>query len=278
MTTGRPTSTGTVRWPAPTLAVPTSNQKLKTFALAGGYVFYGKTTIVFNDATNKLDVTYYDKTTGLKKTDSLDPPGNGVIYIDENAKLGGCSPAIDGPLEQDYAEGNGCAVAYVKGKYSSSMTIGSASDIVVAGNLERVGDTVMGLVAQNFVRVKHGVRSCPQPSNPDRCETFPNMKIQAAILTLQHSFIVDNYDQGATAGDAHRRRRDRPEVPRPGRHVQPGHRHRVDRLHEGLQLRLAAALPQPAVLPRPDLGGVADHPRQRAGPGSEDLSLRTRRP
>ena len=80
------------------------------------------------------------------------------------------------------------------------MTIGSASDIVVAGNLERVGDTVMGLVAQNFVRVKHGVRSCPQPSNPDRCETFPNMKIQAAILTLQHSFIVDNYDQGATLG------------------------------------------------------------------------------
>ena len=132
---------------------------------------------------------------GVKTTDSLDPPGNGVIYIDENAKLGGCSPAIDGPLEQDYAEGNGCAVAYVKGKYSSSMTIGSASDIVVAGNLERVGDTVMGLVAQNFVRVKHGVRSCPQASNPDRCETFPNMKIQAAILTLQHSFIVDNYDQ-----------------------------------------------------------------------------------
>ena len=193
--------------------------------------------IVFNDATNKLDVTYYDKTTGLKKTDSLDPPANGVIYIDENAKLGGCSPAIDGPLEQDYAEGNGCAVAYVKGKYSSSMTIGSASDIVVDGNLERVGDTVMGLVAQNFVRVKHGVRSCPQPSNPDRCETFPNMKIQAAILTLQHSFIVDNYDQGATARDAHRRRRDRPEVPRPGRHVQPRHRPRDDRLHEGLQLR-----------------------------------------
>jgi len=197
---GTPDFNGTVRWPAPTLAVPTSNQKLKTFALAGGYVFYGKTIIVFNDATNKLDVTYYDKTTGVKKVESMDPPGNGVIYIDENAKLGGCSPAIDGPLEQDYAEGNGCAVAYVKGKYSSSMTIGSASDIVVAGNLERVGDTVMGLVAQNFVRVKHGVRSCPNATYPDRCETFPNMKIQAAILTLQHSFIVDNYDQGGTVG------------------------------------------------------------------------------
>jgi Tfp pilus assembly protein PilX len=197
---GTPDFLGTVRWPAPSLAVPTSNNKLKTFALANGYVFYGKTTIVFNDATGKLDVTYYDKTTGVKKSDSLPPPPNGVIYVDENARLGGCTPAIDGPLEQDYAEGDGCAVAYVKGNYSTSMTIGSAADIVVSGDLLRVGDPVLGLVATNFVRVKHGVRGCPQPSYPDRCETFQNIKIQAAILTLQHSFIVDNYDQGAKLG------------------------------------------------------------------------------
>jgi Tfp pilus assembly protein PilX len=197
---GAPDFKGTVRWPAPSLAVPTSNTKLKTFALANGYVFYGKTTIVFNDATGKIDVTYYDKTTGLKKSDSLPPPPNGVIYVDENAKLGGCTPAIDGPLEQDYSEGNGCAVAYVKGNYSTSMTIGSAADIVVNGNLLRVGDPVLGLVAQNFVRVMHGVRNCPNASFPERCQTFTDMKIQAAILTLQHSFIVDNYDQGAKLG------------------------------------------------------------------------------
>ena len=98
--------------------------------MAGGYVFYGKTTIVFNDATNKLDVTYYDKTTGLKKTDSLDPPGNGVIYVDENAKLGGCSPRSTARSSRTTPSGNGCAVAYVSGKYSSSMTIGSAADIL----------------------------------------------------------------------------------------------------------------------------------------------------
>jgi hypothetical protein len=83
------------------------------------------------------------------------------------------------------------------------MTIGSAADIVVGGNLERVGDDpVMGLIAQNFVRVKHGVRNCSPLPNPVpfRCETFPNITIQAAILTLGHSFIVDNYDQGAKMG------------------------------------------------------------------------------
>jgi hypothetical protein len=200
---GTPKFNGTVRWPAPTLAVPTSNSKLKTFALAAGYVFYGKTTITFNDATGKLDYTSYDKTTGAAVSGSLDPPGNGVIYVDENAKLGGCTPTIDGPREQDYTEGNGCAVAYVKGKYGTSITIASAADIVVSGNLERVGDPVLGLIAQNFVRVKHGVRNCASPLPnpvPFECETFPNIKIQAAILTLQHSFIVDNYNQGATVG------------------------------------------------------------------------------
>jgi Tfp pilus assembly protein PilX len=196
---GSPNFNGTVRWPAPSLAVPTSNQKLKTFALANGYVFYGKTTITFN-STGKIDVTSYDKTTGVKKVETKDPPPNGVIYVDENTKLGGCTPAIDGPLEQDYAEGNGCAVAYVKGTYSASTTIGSAADIVVNGDLLRAGDPVMGLVAQNFVRVMHGVRNCPNGTYPERCQTFSNMKIQAAILTLQHSFIVDNYDQGSALG------------------------------------------------------------------------------
>jgi Tfp pilus assembly protein PilX len=196
---GSPDFLGTKRWPAPTLAVPTSNQKLKTFAQAGGIVYYGQTTIEFLD-TGKMNVTYRDQATGALKTDlNVDPPGNGVIYIDENAKLGGCTPSIDGPLEQDYNEGPGCAVVNVRGKYTKSMTIGSLGDIVVNGNLERVGDAVMGLVATNFVRVKHGVRNCPA-AGVDNCQTMQDVKIQAAILTLAHSFIVDNYNQGSPLG------------------------------------------------------------------------------
>jgi hypothetical protein len=199
---GTPDFFGTKRHPAPMLAVPTSNNKLKTFAQAGGYVYYGETTIVFKG--NVMDTTSYDNVTGLPKveTDVALPP-NGVIYVEQNARLG-CS-GIDGPLEQDYNDPDGCAIATVRGTYAKSMTLGSAADILIDGNIERSGDPVLGLVATNFVRVKHQTRNCvnpptaPSPGNPT-CFTMTNVKVQAAILTLAHSFIVDNYNSGPKMG------------------------------------------------------------------------------
>jgi hypothetical protein len=190
---GTPDFFGTKRHPAPMLAVPTSNNKLKTFAAAGGKVYYGQTTIDFL-ATGKMNTTSYDPTTGLLVTETgVDLPTNGVIYVEPNTKLG-CS-GIDGPLEQDYTDPKGCAIATVHGTYTKSMTIGSAADILIDGNLERSGDHVMGLVATNFVRVKHGVRNCG-----GTCFVMNDVHVEAAILTLAHSFIVDNYNSGARLG------------------------------------------------------------------------------
>jgi Tfp pilus assembly protein PilX len=194
---GTPDFLGTKRWPAPSLAVPTSNAKLKTFAQAGGKVYYGQTTITFN-SNGTMDTTSYDNTSGaLLSEDDVALPGNGVIYVDTNAKLG-CS-GIDGPLEQDYSDPKGCAIATVHGTYTKSITIGSQADILIDGDLLRSDDEVLGLVATNFVRIKHGVRNCPLlgiPPTPT-CFTLANVHVQAAILTLAHSFIVDNYPNGA---------------------------------------------------------------------------------
>jgi Tfp pilus assembly protein PilX len=195
---GTPDFLGTKRWPAPTLAVPTSNQKLKTFALAAGKVYYGQTTITFN-TNGTMDTSSYDPGTGALVTeDDVGVPGNGVIYVDTNTKLG-CS-GIDGPLEQDYTDPKGCAIATVHGTYTTSMTIGSQADILIDGDLLRSGDEVMGLVATNFVRIKHGVRNCPLVNGNPVCFVLPNVHIQAAILTLAHSFIVDNYSSTPKQG------------------------------------------------------------------------------
>jgi hypothetical protein len=112
-------------------------------------------------------------------------------------------------------EGN----AYVSGNYDVPVTIASANDILVSGNITTTedgsgsptGGATLGLVANRFVRVMHGV-SPRQSSSRGNCTSttggtvsntlqLPNpTKIDAAILALQHSFIVDNFDCGGSLG------------------------------------------------------------------------------
>ena len=49
--------------------------------------------------------------------------------------------------------------------------------------------------------------------------SIENPTIEAAILAINHSFIVDNYNCGEQLGIADCRRGDRAEVPRRGRHL-----------------------------------------------------------
>jgi hypothetical protein len=68
---------------------------------------------------------------------------------------------------------------------SGSLTTSSDG----AGN--PTGSATLGLVANEFVRVMHGCTS-NQLNNPT---------IDAAILALNHSFIVDNYNCGHALGN-----------------------------------------------------------------------------
>ena len=191
---GAPDFLGTVRWPAPLLTVPTSNDKLREVAADGGNVYYGQTNVEFTGTS--MTVTHYDRVTGALRTDTGTAlPGNGVIYVLQHPSLG-CS-RLNGPLEQDYSDSAGCAVLTVSGSYAKSMTLGSAADILIDGDLTRSGDPVLGLIAENFVRVKHDERGCPSAST---CFRRQDYLVQAAILSLAHSFIVDNYSSGARLG------------------------------------------------------------------------------
>ena len=62
------------------------------------------------------------------------------------------------------------------------------------------GDTMLGLIANNFVRIYHPVTH-NDPNDPFNCTnssgTLSSVSIDAAILSLQHSFTVDNYYCGA---------------------------------------------------------------------------------
>jgi hypothetical protein len=122
-------------------------------------------------------------------------PANGVIYVQN----GTCGAIYSAP--QTYTEPSGCGNVYVKGSTSKSLTIASARDIIVTDNLTRTSNNMIGLIADGFVRVYHPVSgSCTDTASGPFGPSISSIEIDAAILSLQHSFIVDNYNCGSPRG------------------------------------------------------------------------------
>ena len=187
-----------------TVDMPESNQELVTVANAGGRVYSGRTIIHLKN--NTMDVTNY-ATGSAVTTYDVAWPGNGVLYVSNN---GACNGEI--PTDANYDESNGCGNVYVSGTYSASLTIAAANDVVVRptigatlnarsnnSNIEKNdgSDAVLGLIANNFVRVGHKVNRDPCSNfNSTNEPTVTDVRIDAAIMSLLHSFTVDNYDCG----------------------------------------------------------------------------------
>lgn len=153
-------------------------------------------------------------------------PSSLVVYVGDSTKAtpGACSNGqIDGtlPLANDVTmstankrceKGN----LYVEGAYDGQVTLATSQSIVVTGDLVRSGgpsgDDFLGLVAQNSVEIFHPVTyygdeidSWTWPhriADPATGNLNPAAGIQvaAAIQTLQHSFYVQEYDEGYGGG------------------------------------------------------------------------------
>ncbi|MBA3575191.1 MAG: hypothetical protein H0W37_09575, partial [Pseudonocardiales bacterium] len=183
-----PTFNGTIKHPAGQLAMPTSNAELAA-AADEGYVFDGETTILLNGSTMTVTTTSGTTTKPL--------PPSGVVYVKNTA----CN--VPYAFKQTYAPAPGCGNVYVSGTYNSDLTIGADNDIIVTDDL-KAGDnttTLGGLIANNFVRVYHPVDNWRNNnSNCDNDGGPGSIQIDAAILALNHSFLVDNYYCGSPLG------------------------------------------------------------------------------
>jgi Tfp pilus assembly protein PilX len=184
---------GTKTTGAPTLTLPSSNSNLQNAALSP-FLYTGTTQITLKPG-NKMDVI-----NGSTTQTNIDGPGNGVIYVKSAA---GCGAAYNGTGTQKYDEPAACGNVYVKGTYSKSLTIGADRDIIINDNLTRQANAnaLLGLIANYFVRVYHPVStSCGDAASGPYGPSLGNLQVDAAILSLQHSFIVDNYRCGTARG------------------------------------------------------------------------------
>jgi type II secretory pathway pseudopilin PulG len=192
---------GTLVTTADPISLPPDNSALAA-NVTPNYMFQGKTWIQLNSDGTML-VT--NKTMGFWKK-SMSQPTNGVIYVD-NAS---CGTNYD--VNNPYGDDEGCGDAYVWGTYTQNLTIGAAKDVVVADDLLKssTNDVLMGLIANGFVRVYHKVATCggsettpnwnPTSPNPPEPGYNQNIEIDAAILALNNSFLVDQWACGNQLG------------------------------------------------------------------------------
>lgn len=217
-----------------TLALPPSNSALKgqTTTAAGGCLYTGPTRIKVLASGQMTVLSPFSRDThnGCPTNGTGPLPRNGVVYIqnvpssatDANY-TSGCPSNVHGqahplglPISNDITQ-YGCrnGDAFIEGTLKGELTVAADNNIDVTWNLQykdgTSGRDLLGLIANNYVEVWHPVRcnsgtssSCNLDANfPDetrRNSAFSNPTIQAAILSVNHSFRVQNYSIGAPLG------------------------------------------------------------------------------
>ena len=171
-----------------------------------GCLYSGATKIVFHGSTmsvtspNSASATSACLPQGPSVTNPSVPVPP-VIYVQQAS--GSCT-GVGYPATGEVTTGvttdyNPChGTAFVSGTVGAQVTVGTADDIVVTGDLTYTnasGTNVLGLIANNDVWVYHPVDSSGNNLVTDPTQQVHN--ISAAILSLQHSFLVQNYGQGA---------------------------------------------------------------------------------
>lgn len=201
------------------LVMPSDNSELQTVATTSdGCTYSGATRITL--VGNKMQVWSPGTTVAAanangatclssNRTDLLNVPK--VIFVKDRATS--CSPGVVNgttgvgfPLtalgeNPTYGRDNpdfSCdkGDVYVQGTFSGATTIAASHDVVITGDIRYAsgvtGTDVLGLIANRNAWVYH-----PVDGSGENLSGFtPVYNINAAILTLQNSFLVQNYDLG----------------------------------------------------------------------------------
>jgi type II secretory pathway pseudopilin PulG len=214
---GSPVFNGPQKFFAGQMDPPPGNSSLKTLAGAS-WTFTGDTCLVFKD--DKTVDVYQNQNWALSKQvtcntqnggtvtnkplTGVGSPPNGVIYVQTSTTSVPSTCGYD--QYQRYTNDKLCGDVAVQGTYASDITIGSENDIVVNGDLKQKSgaDSMLGLVATGFIRVYHpitnmGTNDC---GGNTLLSGFTHVqRIDAAMLSLAHSFMVDNYMCGDGEGN-----------------------------------------------------------------------------
>jgi type II secretory pathway pseudopilin PulG len=207
---------GTWRVNSPALIPPETNSELATIA-EGQFRFKGEISICLEGSTMKVG---RGKSCTESSLYSGAFPVNGVVY-DSNENNECKTEYTPFNVAYETTGVNTCGnVNIVEGRYAKPLTIAAANNVLIKHSIEKTSEEgMLGLIATNFIRIYHPVelvhpQKCTGSGQNKVCEpnlevtecksnltgSMENLKIEAALLALQHSIIVDNYRCGARLG------------------------------------------------------------------------------
>ena len=228
---------GALRYRAP-LEMPPTNTVVKLEAdhlvnpSAEGCLFTGPTEIILR-ADGRLQVqSPHTRSSGSgcgswpsNGTQLINIPRNGVVFVQE---------VPDDPSDPNYSSscnrnngdtqrrGNGIGYprtnddgpqssypcfdgdAFVEGTLDGRLTIAAANDVTITWHIdyENRNEDMLGLIAQDFVQVYHPVQGNSNLNAlPNHDSRFTNPRIDAALLSVSNSFLVQNWGSGSAQGN-----------------------------------------------------------------------------
>lgn len=233
------------------ISMPPSDSKIETYAASAGCVYTGPTAIqlsgtkmtVLSPDTRSANANCYNTSTpNVPYTVDLTSTSfNGVVYVQgipsSGTNSGPCQTNLSSWLSTS-TDPCSSGDAFVQGTLNGQLTIATANNLFVTGDVTYnsfTGNTVLGLVANNFVEVNHPidgygrtvVGSVPfyssgstrwcfgAPADNTANTSFTNcassnsytnnpathtVTIDAAILTVQQSMETANFLYGGVLG------------------------------------------------------------------------------
>ncbi len=193
----------------PSVEPPPGDEEL-AHIVEPAYLYKGKTEFFLKGTT--MTVTTNVGTVGEVIHPNVAFPPNGVIYV-----AGGCTESYSpfGPYPSYSSSEPGgsdstCGNAYVHGEYADSLTIVAENDIVINGNIvtPRSGSAVsgtptsnalLGLIANNFVRVYHPVKRLYAGHAPelDAAGHKETVKVEPKSAALAKELEVEVRESGS---------------------------------------------------------------------------------
>ena len=140
-------------------------------------------------------VIYVADSTATCTTGQVGYPAAGELYTT------GSSSAVSWGDAVNYECHRG--TAYVQGSVNGQVTLSAKDDVVLTGNLtvnDPTDTDVVGLIAGNCVWVWHPVKDGGWAGTVNLYTSTQVTTIQAAILALRHSFLVENWTDGSVLG------------------------------------------------------------------------------